>query len=325
MDYICREKHRPREENLKLYRTAYDFAGCKNAVVTTGTFDGVHKGHRKIIDRLKTLAAKNDGETVMFTFDPHPRMVLFPDDDSLRLLNTIEEKISLLEEAGIDHLIIHPFSMEFSRHTALEYVRDLLVNALNVKTMVVGYDHHFGRNREGDFNDLVEFGNIYGFKVEEISALMLDEINVSSTKIRKAINEGDIQTANAYLGYSYQLQGTIVSGDGIGTKLGFPTANVKVKDELKLIPKNGVYAIRAQFEGREFGGMLNIGYRPTVSNTGEPRIEVHLFGFNEKIYDRTITLKLKERLRDEKRFESKEELIAQLKRDEQAVKAILHK
>jgi riboflavin kinase/FMN adenylyltransferase len=215
--------------------------------------------------------------------------------------------------------------MEFSRLTALEYVRDLLVNALNVKTMVVGYDHHFGRNREGDFNDLVEFGNIYGFKVEEISALMLDEVNISSTKIRKALTDGDIQTANSYLGYSYQIKGTIVAGDGIGTKLGFPTANVKVDDQLKLIPKNGVYAIEALFEGREFNGMLNIGHRPTVSNTGESRIEVHLFDFDEKIYDRKITLMLKERLRDEKRFDSKEELIEQLKRDEQAVKAIFHK
>lgn len=308
---------------MKIYHSAEEFKGCPHPVLTTGTFDGVHIGHKKIIKRLKEIAKRNGGETVMLTFHPHPRMVLFPDDDSLKLLNTQEEKIELLREAGIDHLVIHPFSMEFSRMKALEYVRDLLVNDLKVKTMVVGYDHHFGRNREGNFENLVEFGHIYGFDVEEISALEIDEVNVSSTKIRKALKEGNVKKAATYLGYNYPISGIVAHGDKIGTELGFPTANLNVEDKYKLIPAEGVYAVKVQLRGEEYPGMLNIGKRPTLSDSGAKRIEVNLFNFDDKIYDEKITLRLIDRIRDEQRFDSLELLSAQLDRDREIARAIL--
>jgi len=300
---------------LKIYHSPADFKGCPNPILTTGTFDGVHIGHRKIINRLKEIATRVGGETVMLSFNPHPRMVLFPDDKSLKLLNSFDEKLKLLEDAGIDHLIIYPFSKEFSRMTALEYVRDLLVNQIGIHKIVVGYDHHFGRNREGNFANLVEFGNIYNFEVEEISALELNEVNVSSTKIRTALNDGDIEIANEFLGYPYQIQGEVVFGDQLGTKLGFPTANIQADTEYKLIPRNGVYAVECLIRGENFQGMLNIGFRPTLEKTDEKRIEVNLFGFQGEIYGEVIALKLKARIREEQKFNSLEELTTQLHQD----------
>lgn len=300
---------------MKIYHSPADFKGCPNPILTTGTFDGVHIGHRKIINRLKEIATRVGGETVMLSFNPHPRMVLFPDDKSLKLLNSFDEKLKLLEDAGIDHLIIYPFSKEFSRMTALEYVRDLLVNQIGIHKIVVGYDHHFGRNREGNFANLVEFGNIYNFEVEEISALELNEVNVSSTKIRTALNDGDIEIANEFLGYPYQIQGEVVFGDQLGTKLGFPTANIQADTEYKLIPRNGVYAVECLIRGENFQGMLNIGFRPTLEKTDEKRIEVNLFGFQGEIYGEVIALKLKARIREEQKFNSLEELTTQLHQD----------
>ena len=287
----------------------------KNPVVTTGTFDGVHFGHQKIIDRLKSVATKIGGESVLLTFHPHPRMVLFPDDEDLKLLSTREEKIKRLESAGLDHLIIYPFSRKFSRRTATEYVRDLLVNKIGVKSLVIGYDHQFGRNREGDFEQLIELAGIYDFKLEEIPAQELDDVKVSSTKIRNALFQGDVKTASKYLGHDYKVSGIVVKGRQLGRELGFPTANISVLDRYKLIPGNGVYAVRVKVNKKNFKGMLNIGYRPTVGGLFKATMEVNIFEFNENIYGHFIGVEFVKRLRDEIKFDSVEELKIQLELD----------
>ncbi len=299
---------------MKVYTNIQEFKSAKNVVVTIGTFDGVHLGHKVIINQLKKAAQELGGESVLLTFFPHPRMVVFPDDNELKLLNTIEERKELLEKAGIDHLIIHPFSKAFSRLTALEFVRDILVNRLNVKKVVIGYDHHFGRNREGSFEDLVEFGELYGFSVEEIPAQDIQQINVSSTKIRTSLLAGEIHAATQFLGYPYFINGTVVKGDKIGREIGFPTANIKPDETYKLIPKNGVYAVKVVVNKNEYDGMLNIGIRPTLKGKNET-IEVNIFDFDEEIYGQQIQIKFYERIRDEQPFEDLNELKNQLSID----------
>lgn len=299
---------------MKVYTNIQEFKSTKNVVVTIGTFDGVHLGHKVIINQLKKAAEELEGESVLLTFFPHPRMVVFPDDNELKLLNTIEERKDLLEKAGIDHLIIHPFSKAFSRLTALEFVRDILVNRLNVKKLVIGYDHHFGRNREGSFEDLIEFGEVYGFSVEEIPAQDIQQINVSSTKIRTSLLAGEIHAATKFLGYPYFINGTVVKGDKIGREIGFPTANIKPDETYKLIPKNGVYAVKVIVNGKGYEGMLNIGIRPTLKGTNET-IEVNIFDFDEEIYGQKIQVKFYERIRDEQPFENLNELKNQLNID----------
>ena len=227
---------------MKIYSSIEAFTEVDRPIVTTGTFDGVHFGHRKIIKRLRQLAHESAGETVLLTFSPHPRMVLFPDDHGLSLLNTMEEKKVLLEEAGIQHLIIHPFTKQFSRLSSINFVRDILVNQLNTHKLVIGYNHHFGRNREGSFEHLKEFAPVYGFEVEEIPAQLLDDVGVSSTKIRKALSSGAVAQAAEFLGYHYSISAQVVHGNAFGRSLDFPTANLQPNDELKLIPQNGVYA-----------------------------------------------------------------------------------
>ncbi len=301
---------------MKVYRGIEEFEGKANYAVTTGTFDGVHIGHRTILDRLKQIAQKLDGESVLLTFYPHPRMVLQA-DSNLKLLNTIDEKTELLEAAGIDHLIIHPFTKAFSRTTSLEFVRDILVNQIGTKKLVIGYDHHFGRNREGSFDHLKEFGPLYGFEVEEIPAQDIDDVNVSSTKIRKALSEGEVEVANNYLGGEYQLNGEVVQGNQIGRTIGYPTANLKLNSQYKLIPANGIYAVKAVTEGREFQAMLNIGMRPTITEENKQRkIEVHLFDFDEDLYHKNLKVKLVKRIRTEKKFNDLTELKQELARDE---------
>lgn len=299
---------------MKVYTNIQEFKSTKNVVVTIGTFDGVHLGHKVIINQLKKAAEELEGESVLLTFFPHPRMVVFPDDNELKLLNTIEERKELLEKAGIDHLIVHPFSKAFSRLTALEFVRDILVNRLNVKKLVIGYDHHFGRNREGSFEDLVEFGEVYGFSVEEIPAQDIQQINVSSTKIRTSLLAGEIHAATKFLGYPYFVNGTVVKGDKIGREIGFPTANIKPDETYKLIPKNGVYAVKVIVNEKEYEGMLNIGIRPTLKGKKET-IEVNIFDFDEEIYGQKIQVKFYERIRDEQPFEDLNELKNQLNID----------
>lgn len=301
---------------MKIHKGIDTFEKISSAVVTTGTFDGVHIGHQSIISRLNELARKINGESVILTFYPHPRMVLQEDCD-LKLITTIEEKIELLRNSGLDHLIIHPFTKAFSRTTSLEYVRNILVEKIGTKKLVIGYDHHFGRNREGSFEHLKEFSSLYGFEVEEISAKDIDDVNVSSTKIRKALLDGDVKTANAFLGYSFQLNGKVVHGNKVGRQLGYPTANIELQNQFKLIPAEGIYAVRVKYNNETFGGMLNIGRRPTLNTgNGQLSIEVNIFDFNQEIYEETIQLELIERIRAEKKFHSKEALIAEMQKDQ---------
>ena len=307
---------------MKVYHSIDEFQQVKGAVVTTGTFDGVHVGHRKIINRLNEIARTIDGESVLLTFHPHPRMVLFPDDHGLELITTMDEKIELLEDAGIDNLIIHPFTKEFSRKTSLEFIREVLVEKIGTSVLVIGYDHHFGRNREGSFEHLRESGPLYGFKVEEISVQDVDDVAVSSTKIRNALHDGDVSTASKYLSHPFQLKGTVVHGDKLGRKIGFPTANIQIDSDSKIIPANGVYACYVLLGEDKLKGMLNIGMRPTVSGE-ERRIEVHVFDLNREFYGELITLKLKERIRDEEKFESVEQLKERLAVDKEIATSML--
>ncbi|SHJ56317.1 riboflavin kinase / FMN adenylyltransferase [Arenibacter nanhaiticus] len=289
--------------------------------ITIGTFDGVHIGHRKILERLIKNAKVLGLKSTVLTFFPHPRMVL-QQDMSIQLLNTIEEKVSILNTLGLDYLIIHPFTKEFSRLSATQFVRDILVNNLKTKKIIIGYDHRFGRNRNADIKDLIAFGNILDFEVEEISALEIDDVSVSSTKIRKALDIGDIKTANAYLGYNYMLTGTIVKGKGLGRKIDFPTANLFIKETYKLIPKNGVYVVKSQIDGELVYGMMNIGVNPTVS--GEKRsIEINFFDFQQDLYGKTLQIDIIDRIRDEHKFSSVEALRTQLIKDKQTSLAII--
>ena len=301
---------------MKVYTNIEDFKNVKNPVVTTGTFDGVHLGHQKIISRVQEVAQQNAGETVLLTFYPHPRMVLFPDDNELKLLSTQQEKIELLEKCGVDHLIIYPFTKEFSRLTSVEFVRNILVNRIKTKRLVIGYNHHFGRNREGSFEHLKEFGTLYGFEVEEIPAKDVDHVEISSTKIRQALQTGDIKTATTYLGHEYSINGKVVAGKKLGKTIGYPTANVFVEDKYKLIPADGVYAVNVKHKGLMYGGMLNIGNNPTV-NGKEKTVEVNIFNFDKDIYGDEVIVYFLERLRDEVKFNSLDELKDQLVKDKE--------
>ncbi len=308
---------------MKVYTQIEDFKNVKNPVVTTGTFDGVHLGHQKIISRLKDVASEEHGETVLLTFYPHPRMVLFPDDNELKLLNTQLEKIQLLENYGIDHLIIYPFTKEFSRLTSVEFVRNVLVNNIHTKRLVIGYNHHFGRNREGSFDHLKEFGPVYGFDVEEIPAKDIDHIEISSTKIRQALQAGEVKVAATFLGHTYSLSGKVVEGRQLGRTIGYPTANIVIEDNFKLIPADGVYAVNVGIRGEMYQGMLNIGNNPTVLGKGRS-IEVNIFDFNQNIYGDDATIYFIERLRDEIKFSGLDALKVALAEDKKNALKILN-
>ena len=299
---------------MKVYRGLSELKLGKNIAVTTGMFDGVHLGHEKVLKSLKEFAKNNGCESLVLTFDSHPRIVLQQNTD-LKLLSSLDEKISLLEKQGIDHLLILPFTKEFSRVSSLDFVRNILVGALRTSILVIGHDHHFGRNREGSFEHLQEFGPVYGFEVKEIPAKDVEEVSVSSTKVRKALLKGDVEKAKAYLGYAYQLTGTVVKGQQIGASLGFPTANMMLSDPYKLVPKKGVYAVGVFVEGEKLQGMLNIGVRPTLSENDVETIEVNIFSFDKDIYGSEIQITFLERIRDEKKFDSTTELEDQLKMD----------
>ena len=292
---------------MKVYQGIEEFKPLEHAVSTIGTFDGVHAGHQRIISRLTEVAASEKGESVVLTFFPHPRMVLQPDDNNLKLLTTMNERIELLKKQGVDHLIIQPFDKEFSRQTAVEFVRDILVNKIGTKTLVIGYDHHFGRNREGSFKDLEEMSPIYGFRLEEIPKQVINEVAVSSTKIRNSLLTGDVKTANSLLGHDFTLSGKVVDGDKIGRTLGFPTANLAIAEQYKLIPGTGIYAVHVKVDGRNFKGMMYIGYRPVVHGK-HLSTEVNIFDFNENIYNHDVTVYFKGRVRDDIHFSSMEEL-----------------
>ena len=295
-----------------------------NPVLTIGTFDGVHLGHQKIIKQLNKIAAEVGGESVLFTFYPHPRMVLFPEDKSLKLLQTQVEKLEKLKRFGLQNIVVFPFTKSFSRLTATAFVRDYLVNKLNVKTIVIGYDHQFGKNREGTLALLKELAPIYDFEVIEIEAQDIDDVNISSTKIRKALKNGDIETASKFLGEPFEITGTVIKGKQIGRSINYPTANLNLESDLKLIPKLGTYAVRVVLENKtEYFGMLNIGNRPTLENDGDLSIEVHLLNFNGNLYEQQITLKLLHFMRNEQKFETLEALKTQIKKDETMVRNML--
>lgn len=308
---------------MRIYKGLEGFQQPSFAVVTSGTFDGVHLGHRKILERIREVAQKHGGETVLITFWPHPRLVLYPDDESLKLLSTFEEKAQLLEEAGIDHLISIPFTKEFSSLSSEEFIRQVLIDKIGTKKLIIGYDHRFGKNREGGFEHLLANAAQYGFDVEEIPRQDIDNIGISSTKIRKALELGNVALANEYLGSQYSLTGKVVAGKQIGRKIGFPTANIEIPFKNKLIPFDGIYAIKASLESKEFKGMLYIGHRPTLNGQNRS-IEANLFNFDQDIYGKDITIRFIEKIRDDMRFESLEKLTAQLHKDERLAKAILN-
>ena len=290
-----------------------DYNNTINSVVTIGTFDGVHLGHQKIVKRLVKMAKKNNLQSVVLTFFPHPRMVL-QKDANIKLINTIDEKAQLFDNFGLNRLVVKEFTKVFSRITALEFVRDVLVNKLHVSHIIIGYDHQFGRNRTANINDLKEYGEIYDFRVIEISAQEVDEVTISSTKIRKALREGDIKTANAFLGYHFMLTGTVVKGKGLGKQIDFPTANLLIEEAYKLIPKSGVYVVKSSYNDKIIYGMMNIGTNPTVGGKYQS-IEIHFFDFNQDIYGNKVKIELLKRLRDEQKFESIENLQTQLHKD----------
>ena len=286
---------------MQIHEGLADFPSIPNAVVTSGTFDGVHVGHQKILSRLNELAKKNKGETVLLTYWPHPRLVLYPKEHHLRLLSTFDEKVSLLRDFGIDHLIVLPFTPEFSQMSSVDFIQQILVDKIQTKCLVIGYDHKFGKNREGSFDYLQAHSEELGFAIEEISRQDVDDMGVSSSKIRIALESGDLPTATSYLGRPYSLTGEVVIGQQIGRSIGFPTANIQVKDDYKLLPKNGVYAVTVQVEDQQYKGMLNLGNRPTVS--GEQKtIEVHLFDFAGDLYHKSLSVNFIQFLREEKKF-----------------------
>ncbi len=307
---------------MKIYEGLADFHPVVNAVVTSGTFDGVHLGHQKILHRIREIARSIQGETVLLTFWPHPRLVLYPEEHNLRLLSTFEEKASLLRQFGIDHLITIPFTQEFSQLTSEEFIRKVLIEKIQTKKLVIGYDHRFGKNREGSFEYLQTQSSEFGFELEEISREDVDEIGVSSTKIRKALESGEVQTANQYLGRPYELNGIVVKGQQIGRSIGFPTANIHVPNDYKLIPKDGVYAVEAKVEDQIFKAMLNIGNRPTVDGTRKT-VETHLFDFQGDLYNKLITVYFRAFIREERKFENLEALKAQLNSDQKSAKSLL--
>lgn len=321
---------------MKIYRSLEEFTPLDNAIVTIGTFDGVHIGHQKILKKLVDCAKQTSGETVLLTFFPHPRLIINPSDDSLRLINDIEEKAHQLAACGLDHLIITPFTRDFSNLSAEEYIRNVLVEKLGTKTIIIGYDHHFGKDRKGSIKDLMHFSSIFDFKVEEIAKQDIEDVAVSSTRVREALIKGDIEIANKYLGYAFELTGTVEKGDQIGRQIGFPTANLNVHEAHKLIPAYGIYAAEVdifpsvpQVVSGDFKetnsiqnaiGMCYIGTRPTVDGMNR-KIEVNLLDFNEDLYDRTIRVKFKKFIRSDEWFESLEELQRQIKIDEEQIRA----
>ena len=298
---------------MKIHDGVDSFKKISKAVVTTGTFDGIHLGHKKILDTLIKIGRDTNSETVIITFEPHPRIALFPDYE-LKLINTKSENIELFKRYNIDHIIFQKFDKNFSRITSLEYIRDILYKKIGLGELVIGYNHHFGRNREGSITNLKEYADLYGFNVHMVQPYRLNEIEISSTKIRNAIQAGELELVNNYLGYNFKLSGLVIKGEGRGTSLGFPTANIVINNVHKIIPRDGVYAVYIYYEQDKFKGMLNIGYSPTF-NQNKKSIEVHIFDFHKTIYNKSITLEFVKRIRGEKKFDKIENLKEQLSSD----------
>lgn len=300
---------------MKIFHSINDFRSTKKTILTLGTFDGVHIGHKKILERVIQNTDNEKYESLVLTFFPHPRMILKEDSD-MKLLNTIDEKIDLLDKIGIQNLVIHPFDEKFSRLTAEEFVKTILVDRFQVQKIIIGYDHRFGRNRTANINDLIAFGEQYDFEVEQISVQEINEISVSSTKIRNALLEGNMTLANDYLGYNYFLTGEVVKGKQLGRTINFPTANLKIQENYKLIPQNGVYIVKSVINEQTVFGMMNIGFNPTVNGQNQT-IEIHYFDFDADLYHQKIRVSILQRIRSEQKFESVDLLKAQLENDKQ--------
>lgn len=307
---------------MLIHRGFDELQPLPNAVVTSGTFDGVHRGHQTILARLTEIARSSGGESVLITYWPHPRTVLSNDSMDLKLLTTLDEKIELLEQAGVDHLIVIPFTRAFSELSSAEYIRQVLIDKIGTRKLVIGYDHRFGRDREGGFDYIQAHQSEYGFDVEEIPRQDIEAVGVSSSRIRAALEAGNIDAANRLLGRPYSLSGTVVKGRQLGRTIGFPTANLQVDDPVKLIPANGVYAVDVLYAGQKFSGMLNIGYRPTVAGTHQT-IETYIFDFDKDIYGEHLTLQFRAFLRPEQKFDGLSALVNQLKQDETAARRLL--
>lgn len=308
---------------MKIFHSINDFTSTKKTILTLGTFDGVHIGHKKILNKLTQNTENEKYESLVLTFFPHPRMVLQEHSD-IKLLNTIAEKIDLLKKIGIENLVIHPFDETFSRLTAEEFVSTILVDRFHIQKIIIGHDHRFGRNRTADIDDLIAFGKQYDFEVEQISVQEINEISVSSTKIRNALLEGNMALANEYLGYEYVLTGIIIKGKQLGRTIGFPTANLKIEENYKLIPQNGVYIVKSIINEQTVFGMMNIGFNPTVDGQKQS-IEIHYFDFNADLYNQKISVSILHRIRSEQKFESVELLKEQLEKDKKTTLNYLNK
>ena len=307
---------------MNVYYGIQEFKKLENAVVTSGTFDGVHLGHQKILSRLNQVADLTNGQSVVITFYPHPRSVISPDNQIVRLLSTLDEKIELLENSGVNHLLIIPFTREFSELSSEEFIQKILIQTIGTKTLVIGYDHRFGKNREGGFDFLKANKEKYGFDIEEISRQDIENVGVSSSKIRKALQEGDVPTADHFLGRNYSISGLIVKGKQLGRTIGFPTANIQVREIAKLIPLDGVYAVKVYYKDDVFGGMLNIGNRPTVDGTYQT-VEVNIFDFDQEIYGENLKVEFLQKIRNEKKFNGLDELKAQIAKDKITCEGII--
>lgn len=307
---------------LKIFHSIQDFCTTKKTILTLGTFDGVHYGHKKILERVLQNTEIDKYESLVLTFFPHPRMVL-QEQSNIKLLNTISEKMALLEKTGIQNLVIHPFDERFSRLTAEEFVSSVLVNQLHIHKIIIGHDHRFGRNRTANIDDLIGFGKQYGFEVEQISVQEINEISVSSTKIRKALSEGNMILANKYLGYDYFLTGMVSKGKQLGRTIGFPTANLKIKEDYKLIPKNGAYVVKSTINHETIYGIMNIGFNPTVDGENLS-IEIHYFNFDSDLYDQELAVSILQYIRPEQKFDSVDLLKAQLETDKKFALAYIN-
>lgn len=305
---------------MKVYHNIKEVKPYKKTIVTLGTFDGVHKGHQAILKELVHQSSLMNLDSLVLTFFPHPRLIVSKDDE-IKLLNTIDERIHLLESNNINHFVIHPFDEDFANLTPEQFVKNILVNQFNIQKIIIGHDHKFGKNRAADFNDLKNFGSQYGFEVEEISAQLVDEVSVSSTKIRNALFEGNVELANEYLGYNYSLEGKVQKGNQLGRTINFPTANIVIEEAYKLIPKIGVYAVKVIHDSLTYFGMMNIGMRPTINGTSKT-IEVNIFDFDKEIYGDSIRVEFVKKIREEQKFESFEHLKEQLFKDQETVKSI---
>lgn len=300
---------------MRIFHHISEITSINNSIVTIGTFDGVHLGHQKIIKRLVELKQKQGGETLLFTFAPHPRKVLFPEQKDLKLITTTEEKCELLKQFGIDNVLVFPFTKEFSQMNADNYISEIIAKGLKTKTLVIGYDHRFGSNREGNIDTLKQYSTQFNFEVEEISAQEINQLNVSSTRIRKAIEEGEVDVANEFLGYSFFVSGTVVKGKQLGRTIGYPTANIQVQDVDKLIPKIGVYAVNVEHNDKRYKGMLNVGVNPTTDTDNKIKIEVNIFDFDKEIYGDGIKVEFVKRIRNEEKFANLDELKQALAND----------